>query len=83
MGERVGVPVRGFVSAVVLGRMLALRRYRSLLASMEVTVVSTESDHEAFQCSDFEYCPTARLEESCCVNFLYCVLRAKLVTVLS
>jgi hypothetical protein len=71
------------VSAAVLGRMLALRRYRSLLASMEVTVVSEESDHDAFQCSDSEYCPTARREESCCFNFLYCVLQAKLVTVLS
>jgi hypothetical protein len=71
------------VSAAVLGRMLALHRYRSLLSSMEVTVVSEESDHDACQCSDSEYCPTARREESCCFSFLYCVLQAKLVTVLS
>jgi hypothetical protein len=63
--------------------MLTPRRYRSLLASVEVTVVSAESDHDAFQCSDSEYCPTARREESCCFNFLYYVLQAKLVTVLS
>jgi hypothetical protein len=77
------VPVRRFVSAAVLGRMLALRRCRSLLASMEVTVVSAESYHDNFQCSDSEYCPTARREESCCFNVLHCVLQAKFVTVLS
>jgi hypothetical protein len=82
-GERVGVLVRGFVSAGGAGRMLALRRYRSLLASIEVPVVSAESDHDAFQCSDSKCCLTARREESCCFNFLYSVLQAKLVTVLS
>jgi hypothetical protein len=57
------VPVRGFVSAAVPGRMLALSRYTSLPASMEVTVVSAESDHGAFYCSDSKCCPTARREE--------------------
>jgi hypothetical protein len=63
--------------------MLALRRYRSLLASMEMTVVSAESDLDAFQGSDYKCCLTARREENCCFNFLYRVLQAKLVTVLS
>jgi hypothetical protein len=80
-GEPVGVPVRGFVSSAVMDRKLALHRYRSLLASMEATVVSAESDHDAFQCSDSEYFPTARREASCCFTFLYSVLQAKLVTV--
>jgi hypothetical protein len=67
----------------VLGRMLALHRYRSFLASMEVTVVSAESDHDAFQCSDSKCYPTACREESCCFNFLYTALQTKLLTVLS
>jgi hypothetical protein len=52
------------VSAAVLGTMLALRRYRPLLASMELAVVSAESDYDALQCSDYKCCPTARREES-------------------
>jgi hypothetical protein len=61
------------VSAAVLGRMQTLRLYRSLLASMEMTVVSAESDLDAFEGSNYKCCLTARREENRYFNgFMQC-----------